>query len=376
MIYLDYAATTPVDPLVLEAMKPYFLSIFGNPSSLHLFGQQARRGLETAREQVAEAIGAKAKEIVFTSGATEAINQVIRGFKVSHPGAHILTSRLEHKAVLSSCEWLAEQESNISYLSPDESGVIRPEQVQAALRPDTCLVALMLVNNETGVKTDIAAIADVLRHHDALLFCDAVQAFAYEPIDVAVLGVDYLALSAHKAYGPKGVGALFIREGVDVSPFMLGGEQERGLRAGTHNLASIVGMGMAAKLVQERQVSDHQTLVVLKEAFEQSLLELEGVSINGFKAARAAKHSSVRVEDIDGEALLLNLDSLGVAASAGSACAAGSLEPSHVLTAMGLSPEAAKASIRFSLGRGMTEEMLEQAVTRFKLAIERCRVFT
>ncbi len=375
MIYLDYAATTPVDPLVLKAMMPYFSETFANPSSLHYYGQQARRGLETAREQVAAAIGAKSKEIIFTSGATEAINQALRMLSASHPGGHIVTSKLEHKAVLASCEWLEQQGAELSYLVPGEDGVISSEQVQAALKPNTFLVALMLVNNETGVKTDISAIGKLVHRQGVFLFCDAVQAFGYEAVNVKDLGVDMLALSGHKVYGPKGVGVLYLREGLELEPFMLGGEQERGYRAGTHNLAGIVGMGKAAELAHERFQEDSRQLYSLKEAFEKQLLELEGVSINGHKAPRSAKHSSVRVSGVDGEALLLNLDTLGVAASAGSACAAGSLEPSHVLTAMGLSYQEAKASIRFSLGRNVSKETLEQTVELFKQAVERCRVF-
>jgi cysteine desulfurase len=375
MIYLDYAATSPVDPLVLEAMLPYFSETFANPSSLHYYGQQARRGLETAREQVATAIKAKAKELIFTSGATEAINQALRMFSAGHPGGHIVTSLLEHKAVLASCEWLEQQGTEVTYLAPNADGLISPEQVQAALKPNTFLVALMLVNNETGVRTDIGAISKLVHTQGAFLFCDAVQAFAYEAVDVEGLGVDMLALSGHKVYGPKGVGVLYLREGLELSPFMLGGEQERGYRAGTHNLASIVGMGKAAELATERFQDDSRKLYALKEGFERQLLELDGVSINGHNVPRSAKHSSVRVAGVDGEALLLNLDTLGVAASAGSACAAGSLEPSHVLTAMGLSYEEAKASIRFSLGREISKNTLEQTVELFKQAVERCRVY-
>lgn len=375
MIYLDYAATTPLDPLVLEAMLPYFSEVFANPSSLHGFGQKARRGLETAREQVALAVGAKPKEVIFTSGATEAINQVIRGIAAGRPEGHILTSQLEHKAVLASAEWLEARGTKVSYLAPDPSGQISPEAVRAALKADTVLVALMLVNNETGVKTDIAAISKLVHEHGAYLFCDAVQAFAFQEVKVYALGVDFMALSAHKMYGPKGVGALYIREGLALEPFMLGGEQERGFRAGTHNLASIVGMGKAAELAQTRLGEDSVRLQNLKDAFEGELLKIDGVRINGNEAPRGPKHSNVQVLGVDGEALLLALDTMGVAASAGSACAAGSLEPSHVLRAMGLSYEDAKASIRFSLGRMVSEAMLEQATEVFQVAIDRCRVF-
>lgn len=375
MIYLDHAATTPVDPLVLEAMQPYFTEVFANPSSLHRYGQKARRGLETAREQVAAAIGAKPKEIIFTSGATEAINQALRMSVLEQPGSHVLSSMLEHKAVLASCQWLEQRGFELSYLKPDKWGEITPEAVKAALQANTVLVALMLVNNETGVCTDIGVISDYVHERAALCFCDAVQAFAFEEVKVNKLGVDMLALSAHKFYGPKGVGVLYLREGVALPPFMLGGEQERGFRAGTHNLASIVGMGMAAELATQRLFEDRRKLQALRDDFEARLLSIAGVSLNGSEAKRSCKHSSVRVAGVDGESLLLSLDSLGIAASAGSACAAGSLEPSHVLTAMGLSYEEAKASIRFSLGRQTTAKSLELAAELFEQAVLRCRSF-
>jgi cysteine desulfurase len=373
-VYLDYAATTPLDPHVLEAMLPYLQDTFANPSSLHRYGREARKAVETARERVAAAIHAHPREIVFTSGATEADNHAIRSAMQRHPGGHIITSLLEHSAVLTTCRHLETLGHPVTYLTPDARGMITPEMVQAALRNDTVLVALMLVNNETGVITDIPRISGLLHGTGVLLFCDAVQAFGIMPIDVRALGVDMLSLSAHKAYGPKGVGVLWVRAGLELPSFMLGGEQERGLRAGTLNTPAIVGMGKAAELVAERLQEDIAQITEARDYLQDRLLAVDGVALNAAGAPRAPKHVNVSVAGVDGETLLMNLDALGVYASAGSACAAGTLEPSHVLLAMGLSRDQARASIRFSLGRGVTRDMLDYAVTQFEQALARSRL--
>jgi cysteine desulfurase len=375
MIYLDYAATTPLEPLVLEAMLPYLQENYGNPSSLHQLGQKARRGVETAREQIAAAIGAKPKEIIFTAGATEAINHALRAVAKQHPGKAIITSQLEHAAVLETCRYLETQGHLVTYLPPAASGEIKLETLQQTLTQDTCLVVLMRTNNEIGVQTDSAAISQIVHEAGALFFCDAVQAFGFEKVNVRELGVDFLCLSAHKFYGPKGVGVLYIREGLELEPFLLGGSQERGLRAGTHNVAAIAGMGKAAELAAQRQENLSQDLSKLRDLFESKVKTIEGISINGSAAPRGPKHSNIRVAGVDGEALLFNLDNLGVCASAGSACAAGSLEPSHVLSAMGLADAEAKASIRFSFGLGITQADVLSAAERFAQAIARCRVY-
>ena len=372
MIYLDYAATTPLDERVLDAMLPFLREHHGNPSSLHASGRRSRRAVEEAREQVAAALGAKPKEITFTSGATEAANQAIRAFAASYPGCHIITSQLEHAATLETCRYLETLGYQVAYLVPTETGEITATQVEAALREDTRCVALMRVNNETGVRTDISAVRAVLPE-GIPLFCDAVQALGFEPVDVNELGADALSVSGHKVYGPKGVGVLYVREGLQVSPLLLGGQQERGLRAGTHNTPAIVGMGEAAALAAEA-AKDTRTLEELRDGLERRLLQIEGVHVNGLGAPRGPKHSNVRVADVDGETLLHLLDTLGVQVSAGSACAAGSLEPSHVLLAMGLSREEARASLRFSLGKGVSADMLAEAVSRVEEAVERCRV--
>jgi cysteine desulfurase len=289
------------------------------------------------------------------------------------PNGHIITSSIEHAAVLSTCKHLEALGHPVTYLQPDERGEITLEAVANVMRSDTVLIALMRINNETGIETDIPSISQLAGAKGILVFCDAVQAFGFENLNVNDLGVDLLSLSAHKIYGPKGVGVLYIREGLELPAFMLGGEQERGFRAGTHNTPGIVGMGKAAELAVQR-LGEVKELETLRDEFEKQLLKMDGVKANG-SAGRGPKHINVRVAGVDGEALLLSLDRLGVCASAGSACAAGSLEPSHVLTAMGLTPEQAKASVRFSLGRGVTKEMLSEAAKRFAEAVERCRVF-
>ena len=373
MIYLDHAATTPLHPNVLEAMLPYLTEHYGNVSSLHQAGQKARRGVENAREQIASAIGAKSKEIIFTSGATEADNQALRSVAQMYPQGHILSSNIEHAAVLSSCKYLETLGHPVTYLNPNQAGEITVETVLDAIRSDTILIALMLINNETGVRTDIAAISKAAHEKGILVFCDAVQAFGFEPLSVSELGVDLLSLSAHKFYGPKGVGALYIREGLELPGFMLGGQQERGFRAGTHNTAGIVGMGKAAELVT-KNLGQIEHLKTLRDDFEKHLLSIEGVKLNG-TAQRGPKHCNVHIASVDGEALLLALDQAGMCASAGSACAAGSLEPSHVLTAMGLTPQEAKASIRFSLGYDLTKHSLDTAAEHIAEVIKRCRIF-
>ena len=373
-IYLDYAATTPLDSSVLDAMLPFLREHHGNPSSLHAAGQRARRAVEEAREKVAAALGAAPKEIIFTSGATESINQALKAVAAEVADCHIITSALEHAATLETCRHLQTLGVEVTYLSPTSSGEILPQQVADALQTNTRLVALMRVNNETGVRTDIAAVSELAKAANIKLFCDAVQAFGFEEVNVNALGVDMLSVSGHKIYGPKGVGVLYVRAGLEPAPLIVGGQQERGLRAGTYNTPAIVGMGAAAELAVEN-VKNVDQLAALRDGFEIQLKQLEGVSINASDAPRGPKHTSVRVAGVDGETLLHLLDTLGIQASAGSACAAGSLEPSHVLLAMGLSPQDAKASVRFTLGKDVDAEMLSEAARRFATAVERCRVF-
>jgi len=373
-LYFDYAATTPLAPEVFAVMQPYFIEHFANPASLHRGGQKVRAAVEHAREQVAAAVNASPREIIFTSGATEADNHALRAVAAAHPGGHIITSSIEHKAVLETAKQLERSGMQVTYLEPTPAGEITPDMLRDALRPDTCLVALMLVNNETGVITDIATMSELAHSVGAVMFSDAVQAFGSIPVDVSVLGVDMLALSGHKIYGPKGVGVLITRDD-ELTPLLFGGEQERGLRAGTLNVPAIVGMGAAAEMAQQRLAEDAARITLLRDELRKGLLELPGVYVNTEGAPIAAKHLSLRVDKVDGEALLLGLDAEGIDASAGSACAAGTFEPSHVLTHMGLTREQAKASVRLSLGRGVTQDMIVPTVERFAKVIDRCRAF-
>ncbi|HZW27735.1 MAG TPA: cysteine desulfurase family protein, partial [Trueperaceae bacterium] len=352
-IYLDHAATTPLDPAVLEAMLPYLTEVHGNPSSLHASGRRARRGVEEARERVAAVMRVRPKQVVFTSGATEADNLALRGLLVGRGGA-LLTSPLEHAAVLRTAERLAEEGRRVEHVTHGPGGSVGRPEVEGALARagETALVALMLVNNETGALLDAAGAAAAAREAGALFFCDAVQGLGVEDVSLPVLGADAAALSAHKVGGPKGVGALVLGPGLDVEPLMRGGSQERGFRPGTHAVAAVVGMGAAVELAEARRAEHRRRLAALQAELETLVTRVPGVTVNGSQAPRSVKHVNVSVAGVDGETLLMALDDAGVEVSAGSACAAGSLEPSHVLLALGLSPAAAKASVRFSLGYG------------------------
>lgn len=374
-MYLDHAATTPLDPAVLEVMLPYLRGEFGNAASVHRSGQRARRAVEQAREQVAHALGADPDGVVFTSGATEADNQAMLGLARGARGGAMLTSPLEHAAVRSTALWLASAGHEVRWVEPGPGGAITPAAVAAALseRPDVTAVSLMLVNNETGVLTDIAAIAEVVHEHGALLMTDAVQGFGLEAVQMASLGADVLTVSAHKIHGPKGVGALVMREGLRLDAFHHGGEQERGLRPGTHDTAAIVGMGEAAARAAADRASRREKARLARDAFEAAATAVAGVCVNGLEAPRGVKHSNLRVEGVDGESLLYALDDLGVEASAGSACAAGSVEPSHVLLAMGLDAQAARSSLRFSFDHEVTEVQARTAAGLFEQAVLRCR---
>jgi cysteine desulfurase len=370
-IHLDHAASSPLRPEVAAAMTQAWQE-HGNPASIHRAGQRARRLLETAREQVAAAINAEPAEIIFTSGATEADNQALRG--LTQGSARLVTSPLEHLAVLDTARHLAAAGSNVTFLD-GSSGAISFGQLRAAGLQQGDVVALMLVNNETGVLTDIRHLAMHVRKQGALLFCDAVQGFGTERIDVRALGVDALALSAHKIGGPRGVGVLYLRDGVQLDPLLRGGQRERGLRPGTSNLPAIVGMGVSAELAALEQPAERERLQQLLHYFEEQVSQLPGVRINAAGLQRSVKHSSVSFEDVDGEMLLMSLDSAGVQVSAGSACSAGSLEPSHVLLAMGLTPAEARATLRFSFGRSTTQAELQTAIQRLAGCLENCRRF-
>ncbi len=372
MIYLDYAATTPLDPEVKAAVQEV-LAVYGNPSSVHGEGRRARQLLEEGRERVAGALGCKPRELVLTSGGTESDALAIYGVALARGRGHLVSTQLEHSAVLSALKNLERLGFETTLLKPDPTGLIHPEQVAEALRPDTLLVSLMTVNNEIGTVYPVRAIAELCQARGVLFHTDAVQAFGTVPSRVEDLGADLISIAAHKFYGPKGAGALYLRKGLELFPLMPG-KQEQGYRGGTENLPAVYGMGLAAEKAVALLSQETQKLLRLRERLESQLLAIPGVELNGHSTLRSPKHVNVTATGADGEGLLLNLDLLGVAASSGSACASGSLEPSHVLLAIGRSKAEARASVRFSLGRFTTLEEIDKAAAAFAEAVRRSRV--
>jgi len=363
-IYLDYAATTPVDPRVAAAMAPYLTERFGNASSVHSFGQEAREAVERARAQIAAALGAAPDEVVFTSGATEADNFALFGVAeaLRERGRHVVVSAVEHHAVLEPAHVLAARGFEVTVLPVDGAGRVDPDAVRRALRPDTILVSVMHANNEIGTIQPVAEIGRLTRERGVCFHCDAAQTFGLLPIDVDALGVDLLALSAHKRYGPKGVGALYIRRGTPLVRFLHGGSQERNRRAGTLNVPAIVGFGEAVRIALAEREAEVARLRRLRDRLIAGLLALEGARLNGHPTERLPGNVNVSFRGADSESLLLALDLQGIAASSGSACTAGSLEPSHVLSAIGLAPEEAAGTLRFSLGRWTGEAEVDRVL--------------
>ncbi len=363
-IYMDHAATTPVDPRVVDAMLAYFTERFGNASSVHQFGQEAREAVDRAREAVARAIGAQPSEIVFTSGATEADNFAVLGTAWANEdrGRHIITSAVEHHAVLEPCRFLESRGFEVTYVPVDRYGRVDPDDVRRAIRPDTILISVMHANNEIGTLQPVAEIARLGRERGILVHTDATQSVGILPVRVDELGVDLLSLSAHKRYGPKGVGALYIRRGARVARIQHGGAHERNRRAGTENVPGIVGMGAALDLAVQEMEEEAARLRRLRDRMIAGLLQIDGARLNGHPTERLPGNVNVSFAGTDSESLLLALDLRGVAASSGSACTAGSLEPSHVLSAIGLPPEVAAGTLRFSLGRGTTEQDVDDVL--------------
>jgi cysteine desulfurase len=376
-IYLDYNSTTPTAPEVVEAMRPFFTENFANPSNLHAFGRRAAGPAAAAREKVAELLGADSpEEIIFTGGGSEADNLAVKGvaYALRERGRHVVTSAIEHPAVLVSCEWLAEEGWDVTFLAPDEAGVISPAALEAALRDDTVLVSIMHANNEVGTIEPIAELAAVARTRGVLFHTDAVQAAGKIPVNVKELGVDLLAISAHKFYGPKGVGALYVRAGVDLVPVVHGGHQEEGRRAGTHNTPGIVGLAAALELACADRREEGERLRRLRDRLREGILALAGRVVIMTPGRGAMPNTlSVCFPGIEGEALMLALDGEGLSVGTGSACASGSGEPSHVLTAMACPPEVARGSLRFSLGRHTRPEDIERVLQVLPPAVERLR---
>ncbi len=377
-VYLDNNATTPVLPEVLTAMQPYFGEHFGNASSIHHHGQETRAAVERARESLASLVGCRASEIVFTSGGTEGDNLAIFGlvnFGLSNPGQHVITSAIEHDAVLNSCKHLEAVGCEVTYVPVDGRGQVDPDDVRRALRPNTRLITIMMANNETGVLQPVEEIGKVAADADAYFHTDAVQAAGKVVIDVRRIDCDLLSMSGHKMHAPQGVGALYVRKGTGLHPMLHGGSHERSRRAGTENVPGIVALGKAAELAREAFArGDLDRMSGLRDRLEQTILgEVEATGVNGQSAPRVPNTTSVHFDGSDGEALVIALDLKGLAVSTGAACSSGAIEPSHVLIAMGLRPEQARGSLRFSLGKQSTSEDVEFALSLVPQTVARLR---
>jgi cysteine desulfurase len=382
VIYLDHAATTPVDPRVLEAMLPYFSERYGNPSSIYSLGREAAAALLQARETIASILNCSATEVYFTSGGTEADNMALRGVALAQKerrGAdHIITSAIEHHAVLHTCEWLQKHLGfNVTYLPVDRYGLVDPDELRRAIRPETALVSIMYANNEVGTIEPIQELASIAREKGVPFHTDAVQAGGCLPLDVEELGVSLLSLAAHKFYGPKGVGLLYMRRGVPFISVQTGGGQERGRRAGTENVAFAVGMAVALQIAHAERATESDRLQQLRDRLINGILaSVPDCELTGHPLMRLPNHASFVVKFVEGESLLLSLDMEGIAASSGSACTSASLEPSHVLTAMGYPPEVAHGSLRLTLGRSTTSESIDHVLAVLPPIVERLRAMS
>jgi len=378
-IYLDYAATTPTHPEVVKTMLPYFTDAFGNASTIYSYGQEAKGAIEEARGKVADLIGAQNEEIVFTSGGTEADNFALEGvaFAKEPKGNHIITSSIEHHAVIETCKFLERRGFRVTYLPVDEYGLVDPDDVKRAITDKTILISVMHGNNEVGTIEPVAEIGKITKEAGIYFHTDAVQTVGHIPVDVNGLGVDLLSMSAHKLYGPKGVGALYIRKGTRLIPFMHGGEQERRRRASTENIPGIVGFGKAVELARQEMTEEAERLVYLRDQLIKGLLErIDHTRLNGHPLNRLPNNVNISVDFVEGESMLLNLDLEGICASTGSACSSSSLEPSHVLLALGLSPELAHGSLRFSLGKWTTEEEIGRVLEVLPKIVARLRAMS
>jgi len=373
-VYLDHNATTPLDPRVFEAMKPYLTDSFGNASSPHYYGRLAKQALERSRVIAAEAIAARPEEIIFTSGGTESDNLAIRGIAYHRGKGHIIASSVEHHAVLKTCQALERAGFTTTYLPVDRQGRVDPDEVKRSIRKDTVLISLMFANNETGVMQPVAEIGSIAREYGIPFHCDAVQAVGKRVIDVEELNIDLLTLSSHKIYGPQGIGGLYVRDGTELSPVIAGGHHERELRPGTENITAIVGFAQALRIAIDEIDIYRVTVSSLREKLESELLDrVDRVEIHGAQAERLPHTSSVGFSSVEAESIILHLDLKGIAASSGSACTTGDPEPSHVLSAMGISPELARGSIRISLGRENTEEEVDYTVSVLETTIDQLR---
>ena len=372
MIYLDNAATTAVKPEVFEAMKPYFLEEYANPSSVYGFAQKSARAVDEARKQIADLLHAKQNEIYFTAGGSESDNWAIKVIADmrKEKGKHIITSKIEHHAVLHTCEYLEKQGYEITYLEVDENGLIDVEKLKAVIRPDTILISIMFANNEIGSIQPISEIGKIAKEHNIVFHTDAVQAFGHVPIDVEAMNIDALSASGHKFHGPKGVGFMYLRSNIKIQPLIHGGSQERGKRAGTINVPGIVGMGKALSISQKNMTANAQKTAALRDELQARLVLLGGIRVNGDQENRLPGHLHVSVENANTSLLLMRLDMEGIAVSAGSACTSGSIERSHVIRAMELASEN-QADIRFSLSENNTIEEINAACEAVRRILKR-----
>jgi len=376
-IYFDHAATTPVDPRVLEAMLPFFGECYGNPSELHALGREGRRAVEAARAAAAAALNAGERDIVFTSGGTEADNLALAGYLERFEPGHLIVSAIEHAAVIETARALARRGWALDVVPVDRDGLIDLDAYEAAFRPDTRLASVMLANNVVGTMQPVGELARIAHEHGAAFHTDAVQAVGAVPVDVEELGVDLLSLSAHKLYGPKGIGALYVRPGTRLAPLLHGGGHERRLRSGTENVPAIVGLGAALALAVEEMPERRPGLLALRERLAEGILgAVPEVTYLGHRTLRLPGNVAFAVRYVEGESMLLQLDQAGIMVSSGSACASGSLEPSHVILALGYRPEDAHGSVRLSLGRQNTEEEVDRFLEVFPPIVEKLRAMS
>jgi len=374
--YFDYAGTTPTDPEVIEAMQPYFYDKFGNPSSLHYFGQTARKAVEEARSKLASFLGAKEEEVIFTSGGTESNNFALHGIVYANEkkGNHIIASAIEHHAVLEPANFLEKHGFKITYVKVDKNGTVSPEDVEEAITDKTILISIMHANNEIGTIQPVKEISKIAKNKEIYFHCDAVQTVGHIPTNVDELGVDLLSLSAHKFYGPKGIGALYVRKGTKIVPFLRGGGQERHRRASTENVTGIVGLGKAIELCKENMDKEAKEQITMRDHIINELQnKIKNIYLNGYSTNRLPNNVNFSVEFVEGESMLLNLDMLGIAASTGSACTSGDLEPSHVLLAIGRPHELCHGSIRFTLGRFNKNEDVDYLLEHFPKIVAKLR---
>jgi len=378
-VYLDYAATTPTDPEVLKSMQPYFFDKFGNASSIHSFGQEAKKAIEDTRETLASFLDAKPEEIVFTSGGTESNNFVIKGvaYALEKKGNHIITSAIEHHAVTEPCKFLEKHGFKTTYVGVDKYGLVSPEDIKNAITDKTILISVMHANNEIGTIQPIAEIAKLAKEKGIYFHTDAVQTVGHIPVNVNDLNVNLLSLSAHKFYGPKGVGALYIRKGTRIERFLHGGDQEKDRRASTHNTTGIVGLGKAIELCRQRMADEAEFQITLRDKLiKEVTTKISEVYLNGHPIKRLPNNANFSIKYIEGESILLNLDMVGIAASTGSACTSSSLEPSHVLLAIGLSHELAHGSLRVTLGRWTKKEDIDYLLEHLPGIAEKLRAMS